>query len=145
MTLNVTAGTVYQIAIDGKAGATGQTNLRIGSVPANDTFAKAQTVTGQSFVVNATNVNATSEAGEPKPITGAAGNTVWFKWVAPTSGRYLLSAFATQIDTTAAVFTGSAVKRAYDRRLQRRHLDARYRRARAVQRHCGADLLFRRR
>ncbi len=109
LTLDVTAGTTYQIAVAGKAGASGQTNLRVGSVPANDTFAKAQIVTGQTFVLNATNLNAGSESGEPKPIAAALGHTVWFKWVAPASGRFQLSAFATQIDTTAAVYTGTAV------------------------------------
>ncbi len=109
VTLNVTAGTTYQIAVDGKGGATGQTVLKIGSVPANDTFAKAQVVSGASFLVTGNNLNATSETGEPKPISTSAGNSVWYKWVAPKSGHFLLSAFAAQIDTTAAVFTGSAV------------------------------------
>jgi outer membrane protein assembly factor BamB/subtilisin family serine protease len=109
LTLDVTAGTVYQIAVTGKGGATGQTNLRIGSVPANDTFAKAQTVSGASFLLSATNLNATAEPGEPKPIAKSANHSVWYKWTAPTSGRFLLSAFALQIDTTAAVFTGTAV------------------------------------
>jgi outer membrane protein assembly factor BamB len=109
VTLNVTAGTTYQIAVDGKSGATGQTVLKIGSVPANDTFAKAQVVSGASFLVAGNNLNATSETGEPKPVSTSVGNSVWYKWVAPKSGHFLLSAFATQIDTTAAVFTGSAV------------------------------------
>ncbi len=109
LTLNVTAGTVYQIAVDGKAGASGQTNLRIGSVPPNDTFARAQTVSGPSFLLNATTLNATSEAGEPRPVATSAGHSIWYKWIAPSTGHFLLSAFATQTDTTAAVFTGSAL------------------------------------
>ncbi len=107
--INATAGTTYQIAVDGKNGATGMVLLRIGAVPVNDNFANATTLTGDSFSVSATLLNASGEAGEPNPSAAAAGNSVWYKWTAPKSGHFLLAAFATQTDTIAAVYTGSSI------------------------------------
>lgn len=109
LTLNVTAGTTYQITVAGKNGASGSTNLAIGTVPVNDNFAAAQTVSGVTFVVKGTTLNATAETGEPKPIATAGGHSVWYRWVAPGTGRFTLAAFANQIDTVAAVFTGTAL------------------------------------
>jgi outer membrane protein assembly factor BamB/subtilisin family serine protease len=107
--LNVTAGTTYQIAVAGKAGATGMVILRIGSVPTNDNFARAASVSGESFSVTSSLLNATREAGEPTPSGGSAGHSVWYQWTAPAAGLFQLAAFATQIDTVASVYTGSAV------------------------------------
>ena len=109
LTLNVTAGTTYQIAVDGKNGATGLIVLRIGSVPKNDNFANATTLTGQSATISATLLNASSESGEPRATSNAAGHSVWYSWTAPTTAHYEVSAFAPHIDTVLAVYTGSAV------------------------------------
>jgi outer membrane protein assembly factor BamB/subtilisin family serine protease len=110
VTFNVTAGTTYQIAVDGK-GATsiGLTVLKVGAVPANDNFANAQSVSGINFAVSASNLNASSETGEPVHAGVGAGHSVWFKWVAPAAGRYQLAAFSTQGDMVAAVYTGTSV------------------------------------
>jgi outer membrane protein assembly factor BamB/subtilisin family serine protease len=109
--INVTAGTTYQIAVDGKNGATGTVSLQIGTVPANDNFANAQVVSGVSFVTSGFTSNATAETGEPNPTGASNGLTVWYQWTAPTTGHYVLSAFATQIDAVAAVYTGTAVNK----------------------------------
>ncbi len=120
LTINVTAGTTYQIAVasKGASGATGLTLLAIGSIPANDNFANAQLVTGSSFVLNGTTLSASKETGEPDPTAGAvsgypngyaAGHTVWYRWVAPTTGHYGLSAYSSVVDMLAAVYTGSSV------------------------------------
>lgn len=105
--LNVVNGTTYQIAVTGKNSAYGYTALRIGTVPANDNLANAIPLTGSSVKTNATVLNATKESGEKNPTGNAAGNSVWYKWVAPKSGNFVLSAFATSTDTIAAVYTGS--------------------------------------
>ncbi|HYP16775.1 MAG TPA: PQQ-binding-like beta-propeller repeat protein, partial [Opitutus sp.] len=34
---------------------------------------------------------------------------IWYRWTAPTSGPYSLAAFATAVDTLAAVYTGASV------------------------------------
>lgn len=106
--LSVQANTAYHIAVAGKGSANGLTVLRIGSIPVNDTFSQARAVEGKSVKVTSLNRNASIEAGEPR-VTGASGRTVWYSWVAPTSGTYHCAAFATEMDTVAAVYTGSSV------------------------------------
>ena len=107
LSLNVTNGQTYQIAVDGKNGATGFTVLRIGSVPTHDNFASATTVTGSSFRVDSTNRNATREPDERNHAGVSGGRSVWYRWVAPADGTYQLAAFSTEIDTVAAVYTGN--------------------------------------
>jgi outer membrane protein assembly factor BamB len=109
VTFTASAGTTYQIAIDGKNGATGQTVLKLGVVPANDNFASAQTVSGMPFAVNGSTLNASVEGGEPNPAGDSGGHSVWYKWTAPATGRFQLAAFSTQADMIAAVFTGSTL------------------------------------
>jgi outer membrane protein assembly factor BamB/subtilisin family serine protease len=107
--INVTAGTTYQIAVDGKNGATGTVALQIGTVPANDNFANAQVVSGVSLLTSGFTFNASAETGEPNPTGASSGHSVWYRWTAPATGHYVLAAFATQIDMVAAVYTGTAL------------------------------------
>jgi outer membrane protein assembly factor BamB len=109
VTFAATAGTTYQIAVDGKNGATGLTVLRVGVVPSNDNFASATTVTGTSFKIAGSTLNASAETGEPNHASASQQHSVWYKWTAPSSGRFQLAAFSLQSDTVAAVYTGSAV------------------------------------
>ena len=108
--LKVKAGTTYQIAVGSRSSATGYTALRIGSIPANNTFSKAKALSKNSQVkVSGTTRNASRQSGEPLAVSGASGHSVWYKWTAPSSKRYSLAVFATQIDTVAAVYTGTKV------------------------------------
>jgi outer membrane protein assembly factor BamB/subtilisin family serine protease len=112
VTINVTAGTTYQIAVDCKSGTPGLTLLAIGAIPANDNFANAQLVSGTNFSVSATTLNGSQESGEPDPTAPtnyAAGHTVWYQWVAPASGHYSLYAYSSLVDMLAAVYTGPSV------------------------------------
>ncbi len=108
VTFNVVTGTTYQIAVDGKAGATGLTVVRIAARPDNDNFAAAQTVTGMNVSVTTTNLDASSEPGEPNPAGAGAGHSVWYKWTAPAGGSFTLAAFSTH-DVVAGIYTGSSV------------------------------------
>ncbi len=108
-TATLSAGTTYQIAVDGKNGASGLTMLQIGIVPANDAFASAQVVTGQSFGLTANNINASSEPGEPNHAGAAGGHSLWYQWVAPTSGQYQLAVYSADTDMLGAVYTGTAL------------------------------------
>lgn len=108
LSMNVTSGTRYQIAVAGKANAAGTTVLKIGSVPTNDNFADARAISGKSIKVAASNRNASQQSSEPV-VSSGAGRSVWYSWVAPESGRYHCSAFATEIDTVLGVYTGGSV------------------------------------
>ncbi len=115
ITVGVTAGTTYQIAISRKSGTAGVTLLSIGVIPNNDDFANAQLVTGSTFSLSATTLNAGTETGEPDATSTSgytpygAHHTVWYKWVAPSTATYSLFAYSPLVDMLAGVYTGSSV------------------------------------
>jgi len=109
ITMSVVAGQQYQISAGSTGADTGFTALHIGIIPPNDMMAKATTLTGSSVQITGSTRNATSEYGEPLAVTHGAGSSVWYKWTAPASGHYSVAVFATEIDTVAAVYTGTAV------------------------------------
>jgi hypothetical protein len=79
--------------------------------PPNDDFVNAQTITGASGSINATNEFATKEAGEPthEPLGNLGGKSVWYRWTAPVSGSATLNTAGSNYDTLLAVYTGSSV------------------------------------
>jgi subtilisin family serine protease len=107
--IDAVGGTTYQIAVTGKNNSFGYTALRIGTVPPNDDFANAQLITGESLSINATLFSSTKESGERNHTSNAAGHSIWYKWVAPKTAPFVLSAYSTAIDTIAAVYTGSSL------------------------------------
>lgn len=107
--LPAVAGTTYQIAVAGSATSGGQTLLKIGTIPPNDNFASAAPLAGKDVRLDTTNMNATAEPGEPAIAGVAALHSVWYRWTAPASGRFMLAAFSTQTDTLAAVYTGTTL------------------------------------
>jgi outer membrane protein assembly factor BamB/subtilisin family serine protease len=110
VTFTAAAGTTYQIAVDGKAGATGLAVLNLLLQAGNDAFASAQPVTGRSFAVDANNATATREPNEPRILNRNGGRSLWYSWVAPATRRYHVSAFApTGADTILGVYTGTAL------------------------------------
>jgi outer membrane protein assembly factor BamB len=108
-TFTAQAGVTYEIAVDGKAGATGLVLLNIGTVPANDAFASPVTLTGPSAVVTATNAHCSREAGEPLILGSSGGLSLWYGWTAPRTGQFQIAAFSAQIDPLLAVYTGSSL------------------------------------
>lgn len=52
----------------------------------NDDVWNAEVITGTSGVVNGNTTGATVQVGEPQVEEDNSYNTVWFSWVAPTSG-----------------------------------------------------------
>lgn len=80
------------------------------AAPANDDFAAAQDL-GSSLpvIVSGSNVGATSEPGEPRPVEGASGNSIWFKWTAVESRAVTVSTCDSEPDTAIGVYEGSAV------------------------------------
>ena len=80
------------------------------AAPANDDWANAQPISGSSGAVNATTTGASVESGEPLDVVGEYCNSVWFSWVAPSTGRYR---FADMINNgsgnTVQLFRGSSL------------------------------------
>lgn len=101
ITVSLTAGTVYMIAVDGDLG-TFKINWQlqpVGIAPPNDNVANAEVLTDSTPVVGST-IYATVEGFElpvAQPITffgGAQGGpygSVWYQWTATTTGSVIVS------------------------------------------------------
>jgi autotransporter-associated beta strand protein len=114
ITCNVTAGTSYQIAVDGFEGEAGDIRLRLDldvafPVPANDNFANRITLTGNSFSTNVSNIGASYEPGEPMHLVTLGGKSVWWQWTAPSSGGVTLTASNNLVDTLVCVYKGTSL------------------------------------
>jgi secreted trypsin-like serine protease len=113
VTLPVTAGTTYRIAVDGFGATTGTIGLQWSiNPPANDNFASGRVLPGLDGITGATTVRATGEPGELDFHGGAAAdNSAWFRWTPSQSGPARLrmtnisSGFAPGIE----VYTGTSV------------------------------------
>lgn len=81
-----------------------------GLEPPNDNFVNAQIISGVSGWVNGSNVGATKEANEPNHAPGNAGGaSVWYRWVAPNTGRFTFTTFRSSFNTLLAVYTGDSL------------------------------------
>lgn len=113
VTFNATVGTAYQIAVDGYEGEQGQIAISIvqgaGYALANDTFASAEPLTGNSTSVTGSNEGATAQAGEPAHAGQSATKSIWWKWTAPAGGSCSVDTIGTAFDTVLAVYTGTSV------------------------------------
>ncbi len=108
------AGRTYFIAVDGYSDTSGAAQ---GSValswslappgPANDDFARAQVLAGSAGRVAGTTLNATLQPGEP--AHGGAGRSVWYRWSAPSAGRWTFTTQGSSLDTTLDLFSGTAL------------------------------------
>jgi hypothetical protein len=92
--INVLPGEQLQIAVDSTSLNTGQFGftLRLHGIPPHDQLAHAQQLEGTNITFQCNNLAATLEEGEVKPAFDSAGKTIWFSWVAPTTGRVTLIA-----------------------------------------------------
>ena len=108
LTTTVTAGVTYAVQIDGYAGAAGDVGLTLMAAhpPTNDDVSHASVLSGPLPLHGAGyTTGATSQPGEQHPVTGSAGQTVWFTWTPPGAGLVTVSTHSTHFDTVLAVFT----------------------------------------
>lgn len=107
----VNAGTTYYIGVDGYNGDSGNFSLAISptSASANDNFANAEGITGNSGNAAGYNQNATAEASEPAIVGHAAQRSIWYSWTAPFDGGVQFSTRGSAVDTVMGVYTGSAL------------------------------------
>ena len=114
-----TAGTTYQIAVDGFDSSVGDITVNVNlfeppEPPSNDDFADSIVLSGSSLSTTGSNIAATGEVGEPDHAfvsTDFDGllNSVWWSWTAPDDGFFAIDTFGSDYDTSLAVYTGSAV------------------------------------
>lgn len=79
------------------------------TVPSNDNFSAATTMSGGQGTTNGTNIRATKESGEPDHAGNSGGASVWYQWTAPASGSATIDTIGSTLDTLLAVYTGSSV------------------------------------
>jgi len=101
----------YQVVVSNTLGSvtSAVASLSPGSPPANDNFAAAQAISGNSGSVSSNNFNATKEAGEPNHAGNPGGASVWYAWTAPSTSPVTFDTALSGFDTLLAVYTGSSV------------------------------------
>ena len=82
-----------------------------GFVPPNDAFANATTIELEEGTISlkGANIAATREPGEPDHGDVPTGQSVWWKWTAPSNGFVTLTTLGSDYDTLLAVYTGAAL------------------------------------
>lgn len=78
--------------------------------PANDDFTMRQSIAAQTSTAYGTNLNSSSQVGEPlNPVDAAGGKTVWWSWTPNFSGNVTISTVGSTFDTTLAIYTGTGL------------------------------------
>jgi len=113
LVFNATAGTTYQIAVDGYHGASGNIVLSLqpvggGGAPPNDNFANRIILNGSTVLTTGANIGATSEVGEPG-VLAQPTRSVWWSWTAGAAGLVTMDTSGSSFDTVLTVYTGSAL------------------------------------
>jgi hypothetical protein len=109
VTFNATANTVYDIAVDGYNGASGNLILTLDQTIQNDNFANCQFVGGVNGVAYGANTGATKEVGEPNHAGNQGGASIWYCWTAPITGTATFTTVGSSFNTLLAVYTGNSV------------------------------------
>jgi hypothetical protein len=105
LTVNVVAGTLYMIAVDGVQREAGSITLTIASPPANDDIGKAIALNGVIPAgTTGTNVGATKEQNEPNHADNDGGASVWWTWTPVATGTVIISTYGSGFDTILAVY-----------------------------------------
>jgi hypothetical protein len=111
----VSQGQTYQISLDGVNGSYGSAAINLLFTPAplppaNDDFAQATILSGETLTITGTIAGATSQLGEPSFRADPAAKTVWYSWTAVASGTVLVSASAyNSSDLAMGVYVGSSM------------------------------------
>ena len=79
------------------------------TIPANDNFSAAQTLSGDQGSIAGNTVNASRETGEPDHGQGGGRNSIWYQWTASFSGVVTFETAGSDFDTTLGVYQGNAV------------------------------------
>ena len=104
----IRAGSTYRIAVAKYGSNSGTFKLDWTSRPApiNNHLAAATELSGIVGSTTGTNVSATFEPTENKPSSSYSGNTVWWKWTAPSDTRVSFDTEGSNFSSTLAIYTG---------------------------------------
>jgi len=109
-----TAGVTYQFAVAGArdingSAASGDITLNLAQAPNNDFFTNALLFPPGAMKVFDNNTGTTTEPGEPAHVGNPGGKSIWWLWVAPSNGTYVLDTVGSQTDTLLAIYTGTTL------------------------------------
>ena len=103
----------YQVTVYNDGGSVRSTKaivvLSANPLPFADNFANRGTITTVLGSGSGDSTAATTEAGEPKPVSARVGKSVWLTWVAPTNGMAFFRTIGSAFDTVVAVYTGTSL------------------------------------
>src|SRR5262249_23166496 len=102
-------GTYTVYATSFFANETGGYTITLSGPPLNDLFANAAVINSYVGTFSGNNINATKESGEPSHAGNAGGKSVWFRWIAPNTGRTTFGTSVNNFNTLLAVYTGSTL------------------------------------
>ncbi len=108
VTFSAVAGAIYEIAVASPGGG-GLVALNVNSRPNNDPFSGAVTISGESLTTTGYNLGCSLENGEPATLGFTGGNSLWYRWTAPRTGRFQVAVVSAEFDPTLAIYTGTAV------------------------------------
>jgi hypothetical protein len=92
----------------GQSGLFSSTTFNLSS-PVNDLFANRWPASSSTIQTIGSNIDATTEVGEPINPNVAGRNTVWWSWSSNTSGPVTITTTGSDFDTTLAVYSGTAL------------------------------------
>lgn len=109
---DVDPDTTYLIAVDGVEPFPGPYTLFIDPVvlPDNDFFDEATPLPPSlPVILEGTNVGAGFEPGEPGGGDFGQTNSIWFRWIVPATGRFLVDTRGSSFTTRLDVYTGESL------------------------------------
>ena len=111
LTFEAIAAQDYEIAVDGLLGGAGVFTWRLvyAPRPPNDDFAARIPLAGILSSVQASNLYATKETGEPTHNGQPGGRSIWYSWKAPVSGLVTVISRGDKFFTLLDIYTGDAV------------------------------------
>ncbi|HWC59702.1 MAG TPA: hypothetical protein VHC44_08415, partial [Verrucomicrobiae bacterium] len=113
VSLQVSAGEILQISVNGFQGASGfiRLNWNLNPLPVNDSFTGATALSNTTLwnAITDNNIAATAEPGEPSHAGFAPSHSLWYKWVAPADGEVQMDTIGSDFDTVLAVYNGNSV------------------------------------
>jgi hypothetical protein len=108
-----TAGTTYQISVDGLSGTFGDIVLSFSFSPfvppINNDFANRTYLTGEAASITLSNTWATREPSEPDHAGISGGSSVWWAWIARTNGRVRVDTSGSSFPALVAAYTGESI------------------------------------
>ncbi len=108
-------GQEYQIGVDGIGDSLGTLTLNWfiedppAGAPANDHFENRIILNEASGQTTGSNIFATRQIGESFHAENTGGRSLWWSWMAPSSGMVTFDTAESGFDTIMAVYTGSSI------------------------------------